>query len=373
MVLVVTFTSIPSLMSIICRSNRAASELLSNTERIADKRFSRSTQAHNITSPTAMVNLNLPSSTWPKIHTSGFEQAMETLLANMSVKRQDMVPTSANPVSSRANKVLLQEHKDASHGYQQYSTKARVIKKLFWMCAAGKPEKQKHTVTIDEITCRLQGLNITGRSKETDGQEENALVPYKGGGTMVPFDPIKKRKPRPKVDLDPETNRIWKLLMEKEGNEGTEVEDKDKEKWWEEERKVFRGRADSFIARMHLVQDSVTCPRDRRFSQWKGSVVDSVIGVFLTQNVSDHLSSSAFMSLAARFPLQSTTIDQTWYQSGISIMTEEPEIQMLDPSGSMKFYEKIVRQPVYSQASVTYHESSEHRTNYSISEQEEQV
>ncbi|GMP68395.1 hypothetical protein CsSME_00028024 [Camellia sinensis var. sinensis] len=322
------------------QKQRAASELLSNTERIADKRFSRSTQAHNITSPTAMVNLNLPSSTWPKIHTSGFEQAMETLLANMSVKRQDMVPTSANPVSSRANKVLLQEHKDASHG---------------------KPEKQKHTVTIDEITCRLQGLNITGRSKETDGQEENALVPYKGGGTMVPFDPIKKRKPRPKVDLDPETNRIWKLLMEKEGNEGTEVEDKDKEKWWEEERKVFRGRADSFIARMHLVQG------DRRFSQWKGSVVDSVIGVFLTQNVSDHLSSSAFMSLAARFPLQSTTIDQTWYQSGTSIMTEEPEIQMLDPSGSMKFYEKIVRQPVYSQASVTYHESSEHRTNYSIS------
>lgn len=29
---------------------------------------------------------------------------------------------------------------------------------------------------------------------------------------------------------------------------------------------------------------------DRRFSPWKGSVVDSIIGVFLTQNVSDHLS-----------------------------------------------------------------------------------
>lgn len=29
---------------------------------------------------------------------------------------------------------------------------------------------------------------------------------------------------------------------------------------------------------------------DRRFSKWKGSVVDSVVGVFLTQNVSDHLS-----------------------------------------------------------------------------------
>ncbi|KAL6493763.1 hypothetical protein OROGR_032098 [Orobanche gracilis] len=52
---------------------------------------------------------------------------------------------------------------------------------------------------------------------------------------------------------------------------------------------------------MHLVQG------DRRFSKWKGSVVDSVIGVFLTQNVSDHLSSSAFMSLAAKFPSKNST------------------------------------------------------------------
>ncbi|CAL5429986.1 unnamed protein product [Camellia sinensis] len=87
------------------QKQHAASELLSNIERMADKRFSRSTQAHNITSPTAMVNLNLTSSTRPKIHTSGFEQAMETFLANISVKRK----------------------------------------------ARGKPEKQKRTVTIDEM------------------------------------------------------------------------------------------------------------------------------------------------------------------------------------------------------------------------------
>lgn len=29
---------------------------------------------------------------------------------------------------------------------------------------------------------------------------------------------------------------------------------------------------------------------DRRFLPWKGSVLDSVIGVFLTQNVADYLS-----------------------------------------------------------------------------------
>jgi len=37
--------------------------------------------------------------------------------------------------------------------------------------------------------------------------------------------------------------------------------------------------------------------------QWGGSVLDSVVGVFLTQNVSDALSSKAWMNLAATFPL----------------------------------------------------------------------
>lgn len=37
-------------------------------------------------------------------------------------------------------------------------------------------------------------------------------------------------------------------------SDGIDGTDEEKIKWWEEERKVFRGRADSFIARMHLVQ-----------------------------------------------------------------------------------------------------------------------
>jgi len=35
---------------------------------------------------------------------------------------------------------------------------------------------------------------------------------------------------------------------------------------------------------------------------WRGSVLDSVVGVFLTQNVSDFLSSKAYMNLASRWP-----------------------------------------------------------------------
>ncbi|KAM0845026.1 hypothetical protein ACQ4PT_056666 [Festuca glaucescens] len=119
------------------------------------------------------------------------------------------------------------------------------------------------------------------------------------GGMFVPYERplplVKKQRPRAKVNLDFETTRVWNLLMGKatEPVDGTDVE---KERWWKQEREVFQGRANSFTARMRLVQG------DRHFSPWKGSVVDSVVGVFLTQNVSDHLSSSAYMALAASFP-----------------------------------------------------------------------
>ncbi len=46
--------------------------------------------------------------------------------------------------------------------------------------------------------------------------------------------------------------------------------------------------------------------RRRIPGQWAGSVLDSVVGVFLTQNVSDALSSKAWMTLAATFPLIAT-------------------------------------------------------------------
>lgn len=88
---------------------------------------------------------------------------------------------------------------------------------------------------------------------ETNNQYQNALVLYNGGGTIVPYEG-KKRKPRPRVIIDQETNRLWNLLMGKEGSEGSEEVSQETEKWWENERKVFCGRAETFIARMHLIQ-----------------------------------------------------------------------------------------------------------------------
>lgn len=253
--------------------------------------------------------------------TSDSQQAIVGYNPHMSTSKQVVKPSPLKQGSRRAEKMLVQQHNYALQCYKQTPKKAR-----------GKLGKHKMSLLIEEITFRLEALLINIKRNEEAEQEQHALVPYKGSSTIVPYErfDIKKRKPRPKVDLDPETDRIWKLLMGIEGSESAEATDKDKEKWWEGEREVFRGRADSFIARMHLVQG------DRRFSRWKGSVVDSVIGVFLTQNVSDHLSSSAFMSLVARFPLQS------------SGLVEEPDIQVLESSGSIKCHEEIERQPIHN-------------------------
>ncbi|XP_076904571.1 DNA glycosylase/AP lyase ROS1-like isoform X2 [Bidens hawaiensis] len=146
-------------------------------------------------------------------------------------------------------------------------------------------------------------------------QEKNGLVLYQHSKSLVPFEDEKIMKTRPKVDLDDETSRVWRLLLEDINSEGIDGTDEDNTKFWEEERSVFSGRAASFIARMHLIQG------DRRFSRWKGSVVDSVIGVFLTQNVSDHLSSSAFINLAARYPLRPKTNNE---EEKSSITVKEP-------------------------------------------------
>ncbi|XP_057478542.1 protein ROS1A-like isoform X2 [Actinidia eriantha] len=140
--------------------------------------------------------------------------------------------------------------------------------------------------TFTDVIKRLEVLSIRDKGGQLFVQHQNAYDKVREPGTLSVYNP-KKRNPLPKVDNDQETMRVWKLLMANQGGDVEEERDMDNEKWWEEQRNIFRGRVDSFIARMHLIQGN------RRFSPWKGSVVDSVVGVFLTQNVSDHLSRSA--------------------------------------------------------------------------------
>lgn len=107
----------------------------------------------------------------------------------------------------------------------------------------------------------------------------------------------KKKLVNAKVNLDPETIKEWELLMENDLPDMSHMNEEETERKWKEERTIFQSRIELFINRMHFLQGN------RKFKQWKGSVVDSVVGVFLTQNVSDYLSSNAFMSVAAKFPV----------------------------------------------------------------------
>ena len=70
-----------------------------------------------------------------------------------------------------------------------------------------------------------------------------------------------------------------------------------------DERLVWARKRGMFLARAR------TALGDRRLHRnaWGGSVLDSVLGAMLTQNVSDVLSSSAIMNLAAKFPGEGAT------------------------------------------------------------------
>ncbi|XP_050205063.1 uncharacterized protein LOC126655104 [Mercurialis annua] len=143
-------------------------------------------------------------------------------------------------------------------------------------------------------------------SRSTKIRDSDAIVPYKGShsakskdsGAIVPYRSYKK-KLKAQVLLDDETLRQYNLVMKIDDGLGEREEDKERQKKWEEGREIFLGRIKSFSSKMHIILG------DRRFKPWKGSVVDSVVGVFLTQNVTDFLSSAAYMSLASRFPILS--------------------------------------------------------------------
>ncbi|KAG6680328.1 hypothetical protein I3842_13G036400 [Carya illinoinensis] len=318
-----------------------SSDLRSHAE--VTKETSRLTSVHGYPSLAAIEDCYMLQPSPPKQVPKSENQVLQT--SHVPSTKHIMGPIPSRSVSARRNKVPKSD--DALYAYQKSPAKPR-----------GRPPKKRiYAIPIDEIIYRLKSLDLNERSTELARDKQNAVVLYKGYGALVPypgFELIKKRKPRPKVDLDPETNRIWNLLMHTEGSKDFEGTDKEKEKWWEEERKVFRGRTDSFIARMHLIQG------DRRFSRWKGSVVDSVIGVFLTQNVSDHLSSSAFMSLAARFPLHSMS-NRTCYNSGTSTLSEESEVCINHQDDTIGWQEKVPSQPIFSYSSMTHLGSTEHQ------------
>ncbi|KAL1542330.1 DNA glycosylase/AP lyase ROS1-like isoform X1 [Salvia divinorum] len=273
----------------------------------------------------------------------GFQKQMERQTNSHMLSTFDRVPKAVKRkgMTGASARVSAKRHYIRKTPPNKMSSTDRVVQQE--TNVSGAREHKRIVWAVDDITEGMKRLQI---SKE----EENALVPYAGDGAVVPpYEAVKKRRPRPKVDLDRETNRLWNLLMGSEGSESADTMDEDKQKKWDEERRVFRGRVDSFIARMHLVQG------DRRFSKWKGSVVDSIIGVYLTQNVSDHLSSSAFMSLAAKFPVKSTNTRDTSCQNARK-PSAEYVVRVTHPDGTT-CHQRMTREPVYDHSIL---KSSEH-------------
>uniref|UniRef100_A0A0D9VG55 Demeter RRM-fold domain-containing protein n=1 Tax=Leersia perrieri TaxID=77586 RepID=A0A0D9VG55_9ORYZ len=161
-----------------------------------------------------------------------------------------------------------------------------------------------------------KGSKIGKKRKKITGEHQDsgelAIVPYQKAPTaasssaLVPTQSCAQlsisqcrnhlKNLRTKVlGLDENTLQVYDALRkwdetDSESFEGVDIGSGSE---WDETRQRFEHCVDVFIATVH---------GPRRFSEWGGSVIDSIVGTFLTQNVADNLSSTAYMNLAAKFP-----------------------------------------------------------------------
>ncbi|KAJ0020769.1 hypothetical protein Pint_31971 [Pistacia integerrima] len=217
---------------------------------------------------------------------------------------------------------------------QRNDTAVQKIDEAFWL------PLQSRGLEVPQEVINVPLNNGDIQTRKQDYGADGTLVPYQGplmpnngrhsrkrkmkqdsntDGTLVLYqENFKPKKLSAKVYLDEVSLKMWEQL----GNGDEEKVDEEK---CRKEREIMGGRIESFITRMHMILG------DRRFKPWKGSVVDSVVGVYLTQNVSDNLSSNAYMSLASKFPLGST-FDHTVSNGG---SLENPDNQESSGSNNM--------------------------------------
>ncbi|KAH8513994.1 hypothetical protein H0E87_007020 [Populus deltoides] len=117
--------------------------------------------------------------------------------------------------------------------------------------------------------------------------EINAVVPYQGRG-----------RAKHEVDLDPESLRKWNQLVKIYSRVDEEKEDGEREQWWRRELLTFQGRIDLFISPLHQELQTV---------EW---FCYGVGGRSFPYPKCCRPSSAAYMSLVAKFPVRSTSIQQ---------------------------------------------------------------
>ncbi|KAL5580251.1 hypothetical protein UlMin_012693 [Ulmus minor] len=202
-------------------------------------------------------------------------------------KRSSRTPRQNCDILSKIPDIVVSQE-EISHSSKGESEK--LIGILFFLCFFFF---NFYSLNLFEVTL------ITTTSTSSEAQDHCSIVPYEqtpqnvedAKGALVPLVQKTTRK-QYLHNLFPGANEIWMNKLKLLNN----ISEGDEEKW-KNERGIFSGRVNAFIARTTVFLGN------RKFSLWKGSVIDSVVGVFLTQNVSDNLSSSAFMSLAAKYPV----------------------------------------------------------------------
>ncbi|KAL5700751.1 hypothetical protein ACHQM5_026159 [Ranunculus cassubicifolius] len=255
--------------------------------------------------------------------TPEISQVLDAYSAYISLSSINRQPTRRELI--RANLIYLDLTRDGPMAEDEHQ-KGYFKKKRTLKSGKGRGTLPDHLMQspFDELAQLSKHMTMSVDHDTISRNDQNVLVLFKGSGKMVPYKKtIKKKKHQPKVALDSESVRVWNLLMGIPSSEYFEGTSEENDKYLEEERNRLRIKVDALIALMHLIQG------DRRFSPWYGSIVDSVVGVFLTQNVGDVYSSNAFISLAACFPYKPTSNDEN-YLKGTNMYVEEPEIKVIN-------------------------------------------
>ncbi|KAK9690094.1 hypothetical protein RND81_09G104600 [Saponaria officinalis] len=166
--------------------------------------------------------------------------------------------------------------------------------------------EQQPRVDIDTLALSISKGQGRRRSKTGVVKEKNSRRPYKrkgkkedclsklqdwaGASVANIMDELARRFGSLKLSDDPST---WLVEVIDQDYNTDDINEKIK---LEEEKANLYEKIVKFITGMFYYQGS------KKFIKWNGSVLDSVVGVFLTQNVTDVLSSTAFMNVVSEYP-----------------------------------------------------------------------
>ncbi|CAN6238182.1 unnamed protein product [Urochloa humidicola] len=255
-----------------------------------------------------------PQRRWKKKSTKG---VLRFKVMKDKVMKPKMTPRTATPRKAKKDKKQQTPEDGSQHAGAASSSSAR--RKLDLGPSQSKTCFSRAKL-MNNLKClaKSHGLNaeptrrkrskrgrkrkqmILARQGTPIGASSSALVPHWGSAQLAIacHGNHGKRLLNKVLGLTEETLRVCDVLSKWDGSDSDSFEGFDigSGPEWDHRRRFFERLVDIFIAAM------LDLMGPRKFSPWGGSLIDSVVGTFLTQNVADNLSSHAFMNLSAKFP-----------------------------------------------------------------------